>query len=42
MDNIQKNMIKVKISELMPKCRRKIDMINIARELGNPYINIKI
>ena len=31
------NMIKVKLSDLMTKCRRKIDMINIARELGNKY-----
>ena len=34
MENIQNNLIKVKVSELMSKCRRKIDMINIARELG--------
>lgn len=34
MENIQENMIKVKVSELMTKCRKKIDMINIARELG--------
>jgi hypothetical protein len=34
MENNNKNMIKVKVSELMSKCRRKVDMINISRELG--------
>ena len=38
MENNQQNLVKVKVSELMTKCRRKIDMINIARELGNYYI----
>jgi len=37
MQNSQNNMIKVKLSDLMTKCRRKIDMINIARELGISY-----
>ena len=34
MEISQNNMIKVKVSELMSKCRRKVDMVNIARELG--------
>ena len=34
MQNNPQNLIKVKVSDLMSKCRRKIDMINIARELG--------
>ena len=37
MQNSQNNMIKVKLSDLMTKCRRKIDMVNIARELGISY-----
>jgi hypothetical protein len=37
-DNNQRDMNKVKVSELMTKCRRKIDMINIAREFGISYI----
>ena len=35
MENNQNNMIKVKLSDLMTKCKRKIDMINISRDLGN-------
>ena len=34
MNNIQVNMINVKVSDLISKCRRKIDMIKFARELG--------
>ena len=30
MENNQNNMIKVKLSDLMTKCKRKIDMINIS------------
>ena len=30
----RENMIKVKLSDLMTKCKRKIDMINIAQELS--------
>lgn len=37
MEGNNKNMIKVKVSELMSKCRRKIDMINISRELGKLF-----
>jgi len=36
------NMINVKISDLMSKCKRKIDMVNIARELGMRLIYIMI
>ena len=37
MENQERNMIKVKISQLMTKCHRRVDMVNIARELGNEY-----
>ena len=36
------NMINVKISDLMSKWKRKIDMVNIARELGMRLIYIMI
>lgn len=39
-DNINENKVKIKVSEIIAKCKRKEDWINFSRELGNYFINI--
>jgi hypothetical protein len=36
--NEQNIKVKIKVSEIITKCRRKEDMINFARELGKIFI----
>ena len=38
-DNIENNKVKIKVSEIISKCKRREDWINFSRELGRSFIN---
>ena len=38
-DNIENNKVKIRVSEIISKCKRKEDWINFARELGKCFLN---
>ena len=38
-DNIENNKVKIKVSEIISKCKRREDWINFSRELGKSFIN---
>ena len=39
-ENPNADKVKIKISEIISKCKRREDRINFSRELGNYFINI--
>lgn len=38
-DNIENNKVKIRVSEIISKCKRKEDWINFTRELGKSFLN---